>query len=293
MTDTCIALLNPIEPERKSTLCRVAEVASGSGTPLLLCGAFARDVLFWNMHGIETRRETLDIDISVQITSWEAYERFGRRLLEQGFKNPYEHHPEKFRDEQTGHELDLLPFGELAEDGKTLIWPTDNSPWSVVGFQDAFENALYLGLQDGVREYRIRLVSIPALVMLKIVAAHDRPKDRYKKDSTDIGFVIEKYTQAGNKDRLKTPPHGEIMRLTNGDLDMAAAALLGRDLAGMVCEDTREYLLGLLEHEVTSGSRCYLARGLREGICKGDFTRGRQLLSVLARNLREWPASGG
>ena len=289
MVSTCVTLSNPISEKREQTLFRVATLAERLGVPALLCGAFARDVLFWHMHGIHTNRETMDVDICVQVQDWAAFGCLGEGLRQNGFKNPYEEHPEKFEDEETGQELDLLPFGELAEDGKTIVWPQDNSRWSVVGLQEAFDHALHLEIKGDGQVRQLSLVSVPALVMLKIVAVHDRPEDRYKKDGTDIGFVIENYLGAGNKDRLKTQPNDDIMAIADGDLDMATAVLLGRDMAALVGAVTRDYILELLDSEVTSQRRCHLVRGLQKSHCRGDFTRARSILQTLAGGLR-WTA---
>ena len=42
------------------------------------------------------------------------------------FHNKSLDHPEKFTD-TTRQEVDMLPFGSLSEDGKTITWPADNA----------------------------------------------------------------------------------------------------------------------------------------------------------------------
>lgn len=88
MMSTCVILLNPIEEPRERTLFRVAELAERRDVPVLLCGAFARDVVFWHMHGIDVRRETMDIDISVQIPNWDTFEGLGEDLKQNGLVIP-------------------------------------------------------------------------------------------------------------------------------------------------------------------------------------------------------------
>ena len=128
-------------------------------------------------------------------------------MLQDGFARPYEDHPEKLVDTETGQELDLLPFGAIAEDGRTIVWPHDNSAWSVVGLQDAFDRPLWMEVAGDGGPQRIRFVSAAALVMLKMVAVHDRPEARHKRDGTDIGFVIGNYLEIGNNERLRTAPN--------------------------------------------------------------------------------------
>ena len=193
-------------------------------------------------------------------------------------------HPEKLVDRETGRELDLLPFGEIAEDGKTVVWREDNSAWSVVGIQDALDHSLSLPLESGDAVSVLPMVTIPALVMLKIVAVHDRPEDRFKKDGTDIGFIIRHYLDVGNRGRL-SGPDADVMDRTGDDLDLAAAMLVGRDIASICCEDTAEHVLELLGHETASGSRCHLVRGLRK-TWRGDFARARDVIAHLTEGLR-------
>jgi predicted nucleotidyltransferase len=283
MTGTCVVISKPIDGETATTLVRTAETASAAGVPLLLFGAFARDVLFWHMHGIEPGRRTTDVDISVQLPDWETYDELGRRLDEAGFVRPDEGHPEKLRDSQTGRQLDLLPFGGIARDGRTVVWREDNSAWSVVGLQDAFDHALLLAVESGGTRCEVPLITIPALVMLKVVAVHDRPSARFKKDGTDVGFVIRHYLDVGNRERL-AGPDGDVMDRTGSDLDLASAMLIGRDIRAACSAETREYVLGLLEREISSRSRCPLVRGMRVG-WGGEFRRARVLLAALAEEL--------
>lgn len=189
-------------------------------------------------------------------------------------------------DGHTGQELDILPFGELSEDGKSIVWPDDNSSWSIIGLQDAFDHALQLKVKVGERALQLPLITAPALVMLKIVAVHDRPEVRHKKDGTDIGFVIEHYLEIGNKDRLRTEPHDDIMAEVDGDLELAISTLLGRDIAAISAEAAHAYVLELLDTEAASQSKCYLAKGLQRPHCRGDFNRAREILQSIARGMR-------
>lgn len=252
----------------------------------MLFGATARDILFFHMHGIESWRMTMDVDISIQLPDWGTYNAFGREMLSSGFANLHEGHDEKFTDEETGQEVDLLPFGEIADEGSNIIWPNDNSAWSVIGFQNAYDHALSLAVNgENDRTLILPLISIPALVLLKIIAVHDRPLVRAKKDGTDIGFVIQHYLEVGNGDRLKAPPHNDIMSSVGSDIDRASAVLLGRDIRTMTTTDSRDYVIKIIEANIASQSRCYLARGLMEELCKGDFTRARSILKSLKAGL--------
>ena len=85
MTNTCVTLLNPVDENRVQTLTRLATTAEARGLELLLLGAFARDLLFWHTHGIECSRETMDVDLVIQMKSWAAYHEFRSVLIADGF----------------------------------------------------------------------------------------------------------------------------------------------------------------------------------------------------------------
>ena len=287
MTNTCVTLLNPISTKQEATLYRVATSAASLGVPALLCGAFARDVLFWHMHGIETERATMDLDVSIQVDGWDGFNMVREQLIKEGFTTPVERHPEKMLDPQTSMEVDLLPFGEISEDGATVIWPADSSRWSIIGFDDALRHSLALQLECDNHKAQLSLIPIPALVMLKIIATHDRPADRYKKDATDIGFVIRNYRRTTIEDPLKTPEGEDILNRTNSDLDLAVAMHMGREIRAIASPTVIAYVSDLLAAETSSQSRCYLARGLQKAYGGGHFPRARQILKAVADGLTD------
>lgn len=293
MTDTCATLLNPVDERRVRTLAKLAATAESQGLNVLLLGAFARDLLFWHLHSIECRRATMDVDIVVQLKDWTAYHKYRSELVALGFKeDEAENHPEKLIDPQTDIEVDLLPFGEIAKDGKTVVWPEDDSRWSVVGIQDAYDHALLLEISDEGVSYRIPFISVPSLVMLKIVAAKERPRARAKKDTVDIGFIVRRYLDIGNRARLETPPHNDILNSVDYDLDRATAQLLGRDIGSIVVDATQDHLVALLEQEVASKSLCLFTRRLSSALSHGDFAKARQIVRDILDGLM-WSAQEG
>ncbi len=256
-------LLNPLEPEKLSVLRTVAERARAERIPFMLFGAFARELHFYHVWNIEGGRRTEDIDISVQVPDWAAYNGFRRALEPDGFMSESGEHPEKLVCGRTGEELDLLPFGEISDDGTTIRWPVDNSPWSVLGFDEAFTQSDTLVLRDSKdQKLHIAVAPITGLAVLKLVAIADRPERRHKKDGTDIAFIIANYLDVGNRERLLQGGDMDIMVRVSGDLILASARLLGRDMARLVAESTRQRVGELLAHDVESDSRCFLVRGL-------------------------------
>ena len=285
MTITSTRLSNPLDAKKVETLLRVAPLTKQRGVPLLLVGAFARDVHLWHVHHIEIIRSTADIDLSIQLPSWDAFESLRDQLLQSGFEKPNPDHQETFRDTVTGQEIDLIPFGAISQDGEKIIWPGGGHPFSIVGFQDALEHALLLEITDGKATEALHIATLASLVLLKIVAISDSPQDRRKKDAVDVGFIIEKYLHTGHRERLKGAVGAAIMASCHDDLQRAAAYLIGEDMQRQTTAGTRSKVAALLAHEIDSQSDCPLAQQLGGVLTHGDFQAARAVLAAMRDGL--------
>ena len=287
MTVTSVKLLNPIDPAKAQTLVRLATLAERLGVPMLMVGAYARDINFWHVHGIETARKTLDVDLTVQLANWAAFASFSEALAELGFSKPDKGHPEKHTDLMTGQEVDILPFGGISKDGKTITWPGERHPWSVIGLMDAFEHSLTIPVTFETISRTVRVASLPAIVLMKIVAMHDRPEDRKQKDSADIAFIIRNYLNTGAAQRFQDKGYSDDVLGIKDDLILVAAYLLGEDIGTLATRPTRDLVLPMLRTEITSHSRCPLAHRLSEEIGKGSFVRARQIISAMIKGMEK------
>ena len=286
MTVTSKQLSNPLNAKKVETLLRVAALARQSEIPFLLVGAFARDVHLLHIYNIESPRNTKDIDFSVHLPSWAAYHAFADLLCRSDFINPEAAHPEKFLDTKNDEEVDLLPFGAISTDGQTIIWPDDRHPWSIIGIQDAFDHALPLELESEAGVETVRVATLANIVLLKMVAISDRPEDRRKKDSADIGFIIENYPNAGHKMRLLGVGGTAIMERHNNNLLRAAAYLIGEDIRQQTTAATRAKADELLTYEIESKSDCPLAQQLCGTLTRGNFPEARAVLDAMRAGLR-------
>ena len=282
MTNSCANLRHPIDVPTASLLDRLTATANEQGIDLLLVGAFAREVLFYHIHGIETGISTMDTDISVHVADWASFHRLRSALQHTGFQiadDPVE----KIRDTASGKEVDLIPYGPVAGADARLEWPDQGPTWNVLGFEEALANAILLPVQaDGRESVSIPVVTIAALVMLKIVSFYDRPKERVR-DVRDIGFVISHYLDAGNRERLLA--QADLVARAARDPNVAAAHLLGQDIRSMASEATHRYLVERLRHETTSSSDCPLASTLAKKSCQGKFHAARALIQSMIEGL--------
>ncbi len=280
MTVICDKLSNPLNPAKAETLKRLYSVVGSM--PVVLLGAFARDLLFYHVHGIEVPRATMDIDTCVQMASWEDYDAACAQLKALGFANEDPDHPERFI-ETNGQMVDLLPFGSLSEDGKTITWPTDKSPWTISGIQEAYDHSLWVKID----ELQLRIIPPCAMIYLKIFSTYDRPEDRRKKDTEDIHFVLEHYLNVTGRERLRSGGiDADVMEHENGDLQRATARVAGRDMAQVVSPQTAKELSELFRKETEGGSRCPIGHELA-GYHQGQFARARSILISLKSGFDE------
>ncbi|MFN9473954.1 MAG: nucleotidyl transferase AbiEii/AbiGii toxin family protein [Acidovorax sp.] len=191
-------------------------------------GALARDILLHHVFGGAIERATLDVDIGVYLRDWEEFNKLRVRLIETGRFFALEGSPHRLHfARQGGVPLDLIPFGEVADEGQHIAWPPNRDVvLNVAGFEDAQQFAVPVDLGEGMRT---RVCSLPSLAVLKLLAWKDR-HTASRKDATDFLLIAQRYADAGNEDRLYEAEI-EVLAKAEHDMELAGATLLGKDAA--------------------------------------------------------------
>ena len=220
------------------------EVAGSLGIPFFVVGASARDFILKHHYGIEPRRKTGDIDLGVKVAGWEQFGRLTESLTGAG---RFSATAEKQRFLCGTVLIDILPFGPITDKDKKISWPPEHEIiMSMVGFEEAYEYSVTARLtSDPVLD--IRLSHLPGLAIMKLVSWKERYPNR-KRDAEDVLFIMQKYDEAGNLDRL----YGEELTLLEGegfDTRMAGIRLLGRDMGKMSDPETFRMIKGILDAE--------------------------------------------
>lgn len=104
-------------PEALEALVRVARTMNLRVT---LIGALARELVFDTVYAGAPHRATLDINITIRVVDADEFEELARRLVKYGgFQR---NSPHRFVYDG-GTELDVLPFGGMANETGNLVWP--------------------------------------------------------------------------------------------------------------------------------------------------------------------------
>lgn len=216
---------------------QLIRVAEGRGLRVLLIGAMARQLVFDGRYDIPIHRATLDIDAVVRSESWDAYD----ALVEVLARNDFTRRSDHSFPYRNGEQIDLLPFGGVADDAGNLIWPGSGRAMSLAGLETA--EAHSEGIDHAGME--VRVASLPSLVALKLYAF----RDRFAYTEKDLGDLLHVLSNASEAlaERACVELGEELADL---DDEQVGPYLLGRDLAGITGDEEREVLLEIIASRI-------------------------------------------
>ena len=264
MNSTLIDLTGKLPTGMVSIYREVFDVASQLQLEELVVGAMARDLVL--VHGFDARLErgTRDIDFAVQVKDWAAFQQLAAGLIGKGFTkaDKLAHRFYLKDEEEVPWEVDILPFGELADENGCIKWPPDESiEMSVLGFDEAFEHSLTVQLGDSDNQFSIKVAAPASMAYLKLISWLEREPAIRTKDAKDIRYLMRTYSKIPAVfDRMYD--EGD-MEAQEWDEQRASASILGRDAASQLNQEAFDYLndalfskpekLDLLFNEMTGG----------------------------------------
>jgi predicted nucleotidyltransferase len=227
------------------TLIRTLDhVARQLEIPYFVIGATARDILMEHVYGLETTRATRDVDFAVAVPSWDEFDRLKSELIATGeFVASGNAHRLTFGEGFGPYPLDLVPFDGVEKHGEISWPPKGEFVMNVAGYTDAHGSALDVEIERG---FHVKIVSLPAMAVLKILAWNDRPES--DKHASDVLLIIRNYYQAGQFDRLYADAV-DLLETYGYDLELAGAALMGRDVRRDVAQGTREQVVAVFANK--------------------------------------------
>ncbi|MDJ0616094.1 MAG: nucleotidyl transferase AbiEii/AbiGii toxin family protein [Calothrix sp. MO_192.B10] len=222
------------EDKQKQVLLDIKSVVSRLQLQILVVGAGARILVFDSRYNI-AGRATTDLDFAVKVNNWADFKALSNEMTQGSnpcFQRTNIQH--RFIHISTGIEVDIVPFGAIGEPNQEIQW-SDGDQMSLLGFNEAFSTA---ELQI-IEEIEFKVVSLPAFIVLKLIAWSDR---RARKDLEDIYFVLENYS---DDERIFTEL---INELSQGQLEYeeAVSFLLGRDIQNNFTLATIKQLINIL-----------------------------------------------
>jgi len=142
------------------------------------------------------------------------------------------------------YQLDLVPFGRIAQASNRVAWPPDmDIIMNVAGYDDALAAA---ELVTFTPDFAGKVVSLPGLAILKLVAWSDRGRGN-PRDARDLIYLLDNYTAAGNIDRVYE--EDEAIEAGSYDPDLAGAYLLGKDIKLVANPETLDVLKEIIERD--------------------------------------------
>lgn len=286
MTSFSIGISNRIDHGRISILKNIKEVAEELNIPFFVVGAFARDLIFEHIHRIPAPRTTLDIDIGVELASWEEFELLTSELLNRGHFTSRSL-PHRFENESLGIIVDIVPYGEISGEAKQISWPPDHATiMSMVGFEEAYRSALKV-IIDSEPPLEILVPSIPALALLKIISWDDA-YPRRQRDAQDLLFILENYDATGIEATLYDS-HVALLTEEGFDPRLAAVRLLGRDMALLSGPETIQAAEEILTREISPGNGLRMLSDMVKGTMHQGtkFKTAQQLLGKLLQGIQD------
>jgi predicted nucleotidyltransferase len=234
-------------------------IARKLSVSFFLVGATARDILFENTV-TSMPRSTRDIDLAFSVDTWEKFEAVRKSMLASRKFIQDKDMVHRFIHADTNLLIDIIPFGLIESPPGYISWPyPEGVVLSTLGFRDAFDHSVTVLLSSDP-DLEVKVGNLAGLVLMKFIAW----KDKYpleKKHAEDLLFIMRKYLDAGNIDRLHNE-HQDISLASDFEWESASSRLLGRDIAAMAGPDALRKIIDILDEETAIDSPNHLVRDM-------------------------------
>ena len=222
-------------------------------------GAAARDIALRLLDVSNAPRRTMDLDVAVLLKDWSHYARLSEILLQNNFEKAQEKQRFYYRGKegQIRFEVDIVPFGAIAEGGH-VAWPPEGSPvMSVRCFEDVMRVADKV-IVDSM--FTFRLASLSGQFLIKLDTWADR-RMKTKKDATDMAFLLQNVYIAYALANDGLPPEVDI-NAEQFDIIVAGAEWIAADLRKMLTDEHRRFYAKMLHGELDMNEESLLLNDL-------------------------------
>lgn len=215
---------------------------------LYVVGATARDMIMKLLDETESKRKTKDLDVAIALSDWSQFNNlcevlqtnyFHKGKAKQKFYYKGEHH-------ENDYEVDIVPFGEIA-DGEIIAWPPDGTPeMSVKCFTDVMEHAIPVKINE---EFTVYIASLAGQFLIKLDSWMDR-HNRDHKDAEDMYYILDKFFLTSIMDD-QTPP--DDVDLNSEDL-IRGAQWIGSYMRDILSTEHLNYYSEIIQKELEKGT---------------------------------------
>ncbi|TAE13364.1 MAG: hypothetical protein EAZ47_05380 [Bacteroidetes bacterium] len=209
-----------------------------------LIGAAAKDI-WYNKQGIISRK-TNDIDLAILVADVEQFQQL-KTLLETNYHFNRVAGSEFTLVSNSGLTVDLLPFGNQVDihDGR-LVNGISLHNIKVNSFQEIAQSAV----QEVEQEQGVfRIATLPAIILLKLIAYDDRPEQRTK-DAQDIAHIINVYFDI--ETNIFFDEHHDLLERIDEGNHIIAARVIGRLLRKPLSRNAtlHQRVINILENHI-------------------------------------------
>lgn len=268
-------------PLLKDLLKKLNSFFSNINVDYYVIGATARDIILSNLHDFIPNRKTDDLYIAIAITDWKQFQYIEENLTKmEGFTNSKEQ-KQRFIYKKN-YVIDVVPFGDVAEDDGNIYWPPDETiAMSVCRFPEMADSTISVEIDEKIS---IKIASLPGLFILKLVAWKDRHLFS-SKDAYDMSLLLINYLNINSGRAINK--HYEIYEPEEFDPVIAGAKLMARDVKLLIRDngETLEYLRKILAKEIEMADRSLLINQLVESDTSLKY---KQVLTCLELMFNEW-----
>lgn len=170
----------------KDVIKDVQTASSRLGIDFFGVGALARNI--WYVSNDGHPRGTKDVDFGIYVPNSDKYNQLKNILIDEFSYIPVSTNPFcLISPDQIP--LDLLPFGEIEENGKVMIEGKGLVSINLDGFLETYNKGIVI---TEIEDDKIKICSIPSVILLKLIAYDDRPDNR-PNDPIDIDSILKHY----------------------------------------------------------------------------------------------------
>ena len=217
---------------------------------LYVVGACARDIAMIVLNVPASARRTIDIDVAIALDNWEMFDKVSELLQQNYFKKaPYAKQKFYYKGEDgtNDYEVDVVPFGPLANN-EVIGWPPEGNPeMSVRCFEDVMKDADTIIVDENVR---FCIASLSGQFLIKLDAWIDRHL-KTDKDARDMFYIIDNFYWTSIVDKFPPPE-----RVTNSDAPafddfVAGAQWIASELRSLLSDEHRTYYVDFINSELS------------------------------------------